>query len=44
MSEYMADPAQIDAILADGSDRAAAVAMPILERTKDIMGLLRSRG
>ena len=44
MSEYMADPAQIDAILADGSDRAAAVAMPILERTKDIMGLLRTRG
>ena len=43
MSEYMADPAQIDAILADGSDRAAAVAMPILERTKDIMGLLRTR-
>lgn len=44
MSEYMADPAQIEAILADGSDRAAAVAMPILERTKDIMGLLRTRG
>ena len=44
MSEYMADPAQIDAILADGSDRAATVAMPILERTKDIMGLLRTRG
>ncbi|AZY93521.1 MULTISPECIES: tryptophan--tRNA ligase [Paracoccus] len=44
MSEYMADPAQIDAILADGSDRAAAVSMPILERTKDIMGLLRTRG
>ncbi|WP_304614600.1 tryptophan--tRNA ligase [Paracoccus sp. (in: a-proteobacteria)] len=44
MSEYMADPAQIDAILTDGSDRAAAVAMPILERTKDIMGLLRTRG
>ena len=43
MSEYMADPAQIDAILADGSDRAAAVAVPILERTKDIMGLLRTR-
>lgn len=44
MAEFMADPAQIDAILADGSDRAAAVATPILERTKDIMGLLRTRG
>ena len=43
MAEFMADPAQIDAILAQGSDRAAAVAMPILERTKEIMGLLRSR-
>ncbi|TJZ87133.1 tryptophan--tRNA ligase [Paracoccus hibiscisoli] len=43
MAEFMADPAQIDAILADGSDRAAAVAMPILERTKEIMGLLRTR-
>ncbi len=42
MAEFMADPAQIDAILAEGSDRAAAVAMPILERTKEIMGLLRT--
>ena len=44
MAEFMADPAQIDAVLADGADRAAAVATPILERTKDIMGLLRTRG
>ncbi|MFN3277629.1 MAG: tryptophan--tRNA ligase [Paracoccus hibiscisoli] len=43
MAEFMADPAQIDAILAQGSDRAAAVAMPILARTKEIMGLLRTR-
>ncbi|WP_265499942.1 tryptophan--tRNA ligase [Paracoccus beibuensis] len=43
MAEFMADPAQIDAILADGSARADAVATPILERTKDIMGLLRTR-
>ncbi|CAM3268467.1 tryptophan--tRNA ligase [Paracoccus nototheniae] len=43
MAEFMADPAQIDAVLADGADRAAAVAMPILQRTKDIMGLLRPR-
>ncbi|PHQ69801.1 MAG: tryptophan--tRNA ligase [Paracoccus sp.] len=43
MGEYMNDPAEIDRILGDGSTRAAAVATPILEQTKDIMGLLRSR-
>ncbi|MBM3604328.1 MAG: tryptophan--tRNA ligase [Alphaproteobacteria bacterium] len=43
MAEFMGDPAQIDRVLAEGSDRAAAVAIPILERTKDIMGLLRTR-
>lgn len=43
MSEYMADPAQIDAVLADGADRADAIATPILDRTKEIMGLLRTR-
>ncbi|WCQ98146.1 tryptophan--tRNA ligase [Paracoccus aestuarii] len=41
MTEYLADPAQIDAILARGADRADAIATPILDRTKDIMGLLR---
>ncbi|MDB6180368.1 tryptophan--tRNA ligase [Paracoccus fistulariae] len=43
MSEFMSDPAEIDRILADGSDRAAAVATPILEKTKEIMGLLQTR-
>ncbi|WP_411836616.1 tryptophan--tRNA ligase [Paracoccus sp. ME4] len=43
MSDYMADPAQIDAILAEGAERADAIATPILERTKEIMGLLRTR-
>lgn len=43
MSDYMADPAQIDAILAQGAERADAIATPILERTKEIMGLLRTR-
>ena len=43
MSEYMADPAEIDRILGKGADRASEIATPILERTKDIMGLLRSR-
>lgn len=43
MSEYMADPAEIDRILGKGAERADEIATPILERTKDIMGLLRSR-
>ncbi|WP_304615295.1 tryptophan--tRNA ligase [Paracoccus sp. (in: a-proteobacteria)] len=43
MTEYMADPAQIDRILTQGADRAEAIARPILDRTKDIMGLLRTR-
>ncbi|RNF36235.1 tryptophan--tRNA ligase [Paracoccus methylarcula] len=43
MSEFMDDPAEIDRILGDGADRADEVATPILERTKEIMGLLRSR-
>ena len=44
MNEFMADPAEIDRILGKGADRADAIARPILEQTKDIMGLLRSRG
>ncbi len=43
MTDYMADPAQIDQILGDGARRADEIATPILERTKEIMGLLRSR-
>ncbi|MDP5306350.1 tryptophan--tRNA ligase [Paracoccus spongiarum] len=44
MAEYMADPAEIDRILGEGAARADAVAQPILNRTKDVMGLLRSKG
>lgn len=43
MNEYLADPAEIDRILGDGAERADAVATPILDRTKEIMGLLRTR-
>ena len=43
MSELMAAPDEIDRILGDGAGRAAAVAGPILARTHDIVGLLRSR-
>jgi tryptophanyl-tRNA synthetase len=37
-----ADPAEIDRILADGSARARAVAAPILDEVKDIVGFIRS--
>ena len=41
-SRLMQDTAEIDRILADGSARARTIAMPILDQTKDIVGLLRS--
>lgn len=40
MERLMRDPAQIDAILADGADRARAIATPILKRTYEIAGLV----
>ena len=40
----MADPAEIDRILGDGAERANAIAEPILNRTYDIVGMIRSRG
>lgn len=43
MTEFMADPAEIDRVLGRGAQQADAIATPILDRTKDIMGLLRSR-
>ncbi len=42
MSELMADPAEIDRILARGAERARAVAAPILGRAYDIVGMIRS--
>lgn len=38
---YLSDPAQLDAILADGAARAQAIAEPVLERIYDRFGLLR---
>ena len=38
----MEDPAEIDRILADGAGRARALAQPVLDDVKDIVGLLRS--
>jgi tryptophanyl-tRNA synthetase len=43
MSEFMSDPAEIDRILGEGSVRADEIATPILERTKEIMGILHTR-
>ena len=43
MNDFLADPAEIDRILGQGAIRADEIATPILERTKEIMGLLRTR-
>ena len=43
MTRLMADPAEIDRVLGKGADRAAAIAAPILDRTLEIMGMIRSR-
>lgn len=41
---YLADPGSLDAVLADGADRAQEIAAPTLERLYDRFGLLRRRG
>ncbi|MEJ6397804.1 tryptophan--tRNA ligase [Yoonia sp. 208BN28-4] len=43
MARLMADPAEIDRVLAEGSEKARALAAPILAQTYDIVGLLRGR-
>ncbi len=43
MRRYMDDPAEIDLLLARGAEKAEAIAEPILERTFEIMGFVRSR-
>jgi tryptophanyl-tRNA synthetase len=43
MKRLMADPAEIDRILGKGAERAEAIAQPILHKTYDIVGLVRSR-
>jgi tryptophanyl-tRNA synthetase len=42
MSRLTADPAEIDRILADGARRARAIARPIMDEVKDIVGFVRS--
>jgi tryptophanyl-tRNA synthetase len=41
MKRYLADPAQIDAVLKDGAERARAVSAPIMDEVKDIVGFLK---
>ena len=41
MKRLQADPAHIDAVLADGARRAQAIAGPNMDAVKDIVGLLR---
>ena len=43
MNDLMADPGEIDRILGDGADRANAIAQPILDKTYEIVGMLKSR-
>jgi tryptophanyl-tRNA synthetase len=43
MKRLLADPAEIDRILGHGAARADALARPILARTHDIVGMIRSR-
>jgi tryptophanyl-tRNA synthetase len=41
MKRLVADPAEIDAVLADGAERAEAIAAPTLDAVKDIVGFVR---
>ncbi|MBP7242591.1 tryptophan--tRNA ligase [Amaricoccus sp.] len=43
MKGLLADPAEIDRILGEGADKASAIAEPILDRTFEIVGFVRSR-
>ncbi len=44
MAELMEDQAEIDRILSRGADRAEEIAVPILRKTYDIVGLVQTRG
>jgi tryptophanyl-tRNA synthetase len=41
MNELMADPAEIDAILAKGAERANAIAGPIIDEVYEAVGFLK---
>lgn len=42
MQRLMADPGHVDAILADGAERAAALAQPIIREVHEIVGFIGS--
>ncbi|MBC6443538.1 MAG: tryptophan--tRNA ligase [Rhodobacteraceae bacterium] len=44
MARLMHDPAEIDRIIGQGANKAAAIAEPILDQVHDIVGMIRSRG
>ncbi len=44
MRRLLGDPAEIDRVLADGAERAAAIAGPILAETKRVVGLAARTG
>ena len=44
MRRLLADPAEIDRVLADGAERAAAIAEPILAETKRVVGFAARAG
>ncbi len=41
MTRLLNDPGYVDSVLADGGNRARAIATPILDEVKDIVGFLR---
>lgn len=41
MKRLVADPGQVDAVLRQGAERAAAIAAPIVREVQDIVGFLR---
>jgi tryptophanyl-tRNA synthetase len=44
MRRFMADPAEVDRILADGAERAAAIAEPVLAETRKLVGFWSTTG
>ena len=42
MRRLMADPTEIDRVLRDGAERAAAIADPVVDEVKKIVGFWRA--
>ncbi|MZR29572.1 tryptophan--tRNA ligase [Sneathiella litorea] len=41
MKRLMADPGHVDAILREGAERASAIAAPVIDEVKEVVGLIR---